>query len=498
MASPAFLAVDLGAESGRVIVGKLDDGRLALHEAHRFLHHPVDLPSGLHWDLTGLWHNILEGLRLGCAWCGEHELRPVSIGVDTWGVDFALLDRAGEFVHMPHAYRDPRNAAAYEKTIQALGKKKIYDATGIQFMVFNSLYQLVAAHDADEHIFERAQTLLFIPDLLHNWLTGIKCNEATVASTSQMVDPQSGDWATHLIEDAQLPTHILGEIVQPGSVLGPLLPRVAKQIGATENTCVILPAAHDTASAIAAVPVDESRGRWCYLSSGTWSLLGAEIDKPVLTDAAREASFTNEAGVMGTIRFLKNIAGLWLVQEIKRDLERAGESYDYPTLTKLAAEAKPFATLFDTTHAPFAQPGDMRQKMAEYAEKTGQAIPQTPGQFIRAALESLALTYRQTLNTLENILGTTYDVMHIVGGGGKNELLNQMTADAIGRPVIVGPGEATAIGNLMLQAIGADEVADLSAARKIIATSFKPVTVTPQGTSAWDTAWIRFEKLISQ
>ncbi|MEM9414027.1 MAG: rhamnulokinase family protein [Planctomycetota bacterium] len=497
MSTTSYLAVDFGAESGRVIVGVLDEGRLTLHEQHRFLHNPVDLPSGLHWDLTGLWHNILEGIRVACAWCAEHGHTPNSVGVDTWGVDYGLIGKGGELVHMPHAYRDPRNDPAHDKLIDTLGQEKLYARTGIQFMALNTLPQLVAADDAEPGLLSRSDRLLFMPDLLHYFLTGVPKNEATIASTSQMVDPQTGGWATDLLDAMSLPSQMLGEIVPPGTVIGPLRESVAQRVGAPEGMAVTAPAGHDTASAIAAVPVDPSRGNWCYLSSGTWSLMGAELDAPVLTDAAREAPFTNEAGVNGTIRFLKNIIGLWMVQEIRRDYEHRGETYDYPTLTKLAAEAAPFATLLDPGHAPFAKPTGMLDKIADYAAQTGQPMPETPGAYVRAALESLALTYRQTLEQLEVVLGTRYDVLHVVGGGGKNELLNQMTADAIGRPVVVGPYEATAAGNVLVQAMGAGDVADLAAARQVIADSFEPVTVEPGDTAAWDAAYERFGKLLA-
>lgn len=501
MASSSYLAVDLGAESGRVIVGVLDDRRLTLHEQHRFQHHPVDLPSGLHWDLTGLWHEILEGIRAGCAWCAEHGHTPTSVGVDTWGVDFALVGRDGELAHMPHAYRDPRNDAAHDKLLSTLGRDRLYDRTGIQFMAINSLPQLVAAHDADPGLLSRAKHLLFVPDLLHYWLTGVPKVEATIASTSQMIDPRTGAWASDLLEAMSLPAQMLGEVVPPGTVIGPLRETVAGRVGAPKGMVVTAPAAHDTASAIAAVPVDPKRGNWCYLSSGTWSLMGAELGAPVLTDAARDTPFTNEGGVGGTIRFLKNIIGLWLVQEIRRDYQQRGDVYDYPALTELAEQAKPFETLLDPGHAPFAQPAGMLTKIADYARQTGQTVPELsggPGAFVRAALESLALTYRRTLEQLEAVLDTRYDVLHVVGGGGKNQFLNQMTADAIGRPVVVGPYEATAAGNVLVQAMGAGDVPDLATARQVIANSFEPVTYRPQDSAIWDDAYDRFGRLLAR
>lgn len=498
MPAKAYIAVDLGAESGRVIVGTVTDGKLALHETHRFLHLPVNLPSGLHWDLTGLWHNILEGVRLACEWCADHDIEPTSLGVDTWGVDWSMLGESGELIHMPHCYRDPRNVAAYEKTLETCGREYLYDRTGVQFMAINTLYQVVAARDAEPRVFEEADCFLHIPDLLHYWFTGVKKVEASIASTSQMVDPRTGKWATDVLEKMDVPSRMLGEIVPSGTVLGPLLPAVAKNVKAPDSLRVITPATHDTASAVAAVPVDPANGEWCYMSSGTWSLLGAEIDEPCLSEAAREVPFTNEGGVGGTIRFLKNIAGLWLVQETRRHYEAQGVTYDYAKLTELAAAAEPFRTLLDTEHAPFAQPGDMPGKMAEYARNTDQPEPTEPGQCVRAALESLALTYRRTIEAMETVLDTKYDVLHIVGGGGKNTLLDQMTADAIGRPVIVGPYEGTAAGNILVQAIGAGDLADLQAARQVVTASFEPKTYQPADTAKWDEAYERFNALLSQ
>jgi len=498
MPASAYIAIDLGAESGRAIVGVLDACKLRLHEAHRFTHNPVGLPTGLHWDLTGLWHNIIQGLRQAIAWCDDQGHTPVSVGIDTWGVDWCVVDHAGELVHMPHCYRDPRNQAAYDKTLAACGRDWLYERTGNQFMAINSLYQLVAAQDASPGMFDRANRLLFMPDLLHYWLTGEMKNEATIASTSQMIDPRTGQWASDVLDKAGLPTHMLGPIAPPGTVLGELLPAVAKQVGAPTGMKVILPGSHDTASAVAAVPVDPARGNWCYLSSGTWSLLGAELDAPCLSDAARDVPLTNEGGVGKKIRLLKNIAGLWLVQELRRAYEAQGTSYDYAALTQLAAQSPPLRTLLDTTHGPFAQPGDMPAKMSAYARDTGQSEPTTPGQFVRAALESLALTYRQTIDALEDVLDTRYDVLHIVGGGGKNDLLNQMTANAIGRPVVVGPYEGTAAGNVLVQAMGAGDLADLAQIRQVVVASFEPTVYEPciaDDAAAWQQAHKTFSEL---
>lgn len=497
MAKKAYLAVDLGAESGRTIVGVLEGERLTLHETHRFLHLPRKLPGGLHWDLTGLWGNILEGCRKGLAWAKENELHVSSLGVDTWGVDCGYIGKSGEMLTLPHCYRDPRHLVAFEKTIKAVGKERLWSATGIQFMWLNTLYQVVAQNEAEPGVLRQAEKMLFMPDLFHYFFTGRAVVESSIASTSQMTDPRTGKWATAMLEQLGLPTQMLGEIVPPGTVLGTLRKEVVEEIGADGDLRVIAPATHDTASAVAAVPAEVST-KWAYLSSGTWSLMGAEIDRPCMCDAARDVPFTNEGGVSGTIRFLKNIAGLWLVQECRRDFEKKGNKYNYEQLTSMAQAAEPFRTLVDTDHAPFVSPGEVPAKIAAFARSTGQPEPRDPGQFIRCCLESLALTYRRTFIRLQEVLGRSFDVLHIVGGGGKNTLLNQMTADATHTTVIAGPDEATAAGNVLVQAMGAGDVKDLKHIRQIVRNSFDPQTYTPRDTAAWDQAYGRFLKLLGR
>jgi rhamnulokinase len=490
----AYIAIDLGAESGRVIIGVLENERLRLEEVHRFLHEPVWLPTGLHWNITGIWREIIIGLRKAADWGRANQVELVSVGVDAWGVDWALVDKAGELVGTPHAYRDPRNSAAYDAVVAKLGADRIYRTTGIQFMPLNSLYSLYAHKLADPQSLAAADQLLFIPDLLHFWLSGERTTEATIASTSQMIDCHTGDWAREMVAELGLPTNILGSITSPGSSIASLRSIVVQETGLPAALQVVAPSTHDTASAVAAVPAKKD-SNWCYLSSGTWSLLGAELDEPCVSEAAQKASYTNELGVGGTIRFLKNIAGLWLVQECRRDFARRGQEFDYPTLTRTASEATGFRTLIDTGHSSFMQPGEILQKIADFARKFGEPIPDSPGQFVRACLESLALTYRQRLDTLESILGRRFDVMHIVGGGGQNTLLSQITADAIGRPVIVGPYEATAMGNLLVQAMAMNQVRDLAHLRQIVAGSFELVTYKPTAGSDWERAAVRHAAL---
>lgn len=497
MSRRAYVAFDLGAESGRAMLACLDGGRLDVTEVHRFANVPQRLPSGYHWNLQGLWLNLIEGLaRAGrAARDGGDEL--VSVGVDTWGVDFGLIGRSGQLLGLPFAYRDERNGPAFEQTLQRLGRRAIYDATGIQFMPFNTLYQLVAQHAAEPGLLAQAEHLLMMPDLLHYFFCGVPTHEATDASTTQMVDPRTGRWATDLLDRLGLPGAMLGPTLPAGSVLGPILAEVAEAAGVGPIQ-VIAPGTHDTASAVAAVPVDTATSPpWAYLSSGTWSLMGAELAEPIVNDDAMAMGFTNERGVANRIRFLRNIAGLWLVQECRRDFAGLGTDHDYGRLTELAAAAEPFRTLLDPDHPSFASPGDMTGRIARFAESTGQPKPQAPGQFVRCCLESLALAYRRTLDGLEKLLCRRMAVLHVVGGGSRNALLNQMTADAIDRTVVAGPFEATAIGNALAQAMGDGQVSDLEHLRRIVRGTCDLSTFEPREAGAFAAQAERFAALVA-
>ncbi len=503
--SKVYLAVDLGAESVRVIAGVLSaDRKLTLEEIHRFRHEPHVVDGLLTWDWTLIWGNILEGLRRAFEWAEAKNHSVVSVGVDAWGVDVGYLDREGELIRPPLCYRDPRNVPMYEKVLDQIGRENLYAQTGIQFMAINTLPQVAAMNASHPQMLAGAHDMLFIPDLLHHLLCGTRAVEWTIASTSQMVDPRTRDWARPMLDQLGLPTHFLPKIVPPGTDLGEMLDRVAHDVGATKNVRIITPAGHDTGSAIAAVPADPETS-WCYLSSGTWSLMGAELDAPCTTDAACEVPFTNEGGLEGTTRFLKNISGLWLVQECRRAFEKRGMDeggqptpIDYGQITLAAEKAEPFRTLVDTDWAPLLQPGNMPEKLAEFARATGQPEPVTIGECVRCCLESLALTYRRVFQKLEEVLDKRFDVLHILGGGGKNKLLNQMTANAIGRRVVVGPEEATAIGNVLVQAMGAGDVADQNAIRQIVAASFPTTIVEPENTAVWNAAAERYSALIGR
>ncbi len=488
MSDTFFLAVDLGASSGRVIAAELRDGRFELRDVHRFPNGPVKIGAHYHTDFDGLWREVTTGLaRAGGT--------PAGIGVDTWGVDYGLLDAAGELIGPPYHYRDARTAGAMDKVFRTVPKGEVFRATGIQFMQINTLYQLFAAAQGGDPQFDRAATLLFTPDLFHHRLCGVKVAEYTIASTSQMLDAHDRNWAYPLLAGLGLPTAILPPVVMPGTVLGDALTGVADGAGWTSSVPVIAVGSHDTASAVAAVPELDSAS--AYLSSGTWSLMGIETKAPVIHDLALAFNVTNEGGVGGTIRVLKNIMGLWLVQECQRRWEADGRAYDWPELVALAGRADPFRSLIDPDAPEFLSPGDMPQAIRNYCRRTGQSEPGTPGEITRCCLESLALKYRLVLGDLERLAGRRLEVIRVVGGGSRNALLNRMTADACARPVVAGPVEATALGNVMVQAVATGALPDLAAGRRAVAASFPRDTVPPGSAGAWDGPWRRFQSLIS-
>jgi rhamnulokinase len=488
-----FVAFDLGAESGRAILATVDGARLTLEERHRFANPTGRILGHLHWNLLAQWEELKTGLRKAAS--GGEAL--AGIGIDTWGVDFGLLDRNGEILGDPFHYRDSRTDGVMEKTFARVSKQRIFETTGIQFMQFNSLFQLIAMRTRQSAVLGIAQTLLFMPDLFNYLFTGRRVSEFSIASTSQMYDPRRRRWATELLSELELPTRILPEIVPSGTVLAPLKDDVASECG-VKSAPVIAPATHDTASAVAAVPMTEHRDDWCYISSGTWSLMGVELQQPIINDKSLRYNYTNEGGVGGTIRFLKNIMGLWLVQECRRQLALEGHELDYATLTEMARAAKPHAAAIDPDHAPFLAPGQMPQKIRAFCAKTNQPEPSSPGELIRVCLESLALTYRKTLEGLEDVLGRKISTIHIVGGGSRNELLNQMTAEACDRTVIAGPVEATAIGNALVQAMAIGRVSSLAEARRIVAESFDVRRYEPRDTASWDQAYQRYRSILSQ
>jgi rhamnulokinase len=462
-----YLAFDLGAESGRAILGTLNDGRLILEELHRFLNTPVRVFSSLYWDTLRLWHEIQHGLAVATR---DRKLQLAGIGVDTWGVDYGLLGADGMLVDNPRHYRDPRTNGMLEKLFEAVPRQEVFRQTGIQFMQLNTLYQLYAMKVNRSPALETARTLLFMPDLFNYWLTGTARAELTIASTSQFYNTREKRWATELLDALGLPAAIMPEVVQPGA-----------KLGENNGVPVYATAGHDTASAVVAVPAQG--GSWCYISSGTWSLMGVEIDAPIINEKSLALNFTNELGAGGKVRLLKNIAGLWLLQECRRTWAEEGTEYSYEQLTKMAAEAKPFSAVLDPD--AFLEPGDMPAKIVEHCRSRGGRIPETHAEIARTILESLALRYRQVLDSLESLVGRRLDVIHIVGGGSRNQVLNQFVADATGRTVIAGPTEATALGNILVQAMASGAVKDLAGARAVVRNSFPLQTIEPRGQADW-------------
>ncbi len=484
MATENYLAIDLGAGSGRAILGSLDGDRIALKELHRFANPGVRVLDTLRWDVLALFDEIKSGLR------NAAKYKPASVGVDTWGVDFALLDRTGDLVSNPYHYRDGRTNGVMAKTLERISREEIFDQTGLQFMEINSLFQLVSMQGTPA--LDAADSLLLMPDLFHYWLTGEKACEFTDASTTQFHDPRKRDWARPLLEKLGLPTGILETVVQPGTQLGPLRASVAAECGVPGMT-VVAPPSHDTASAVVAVPAENSD--WAFLSSGTWSLLGAETQQPYVTPAALAKNFTNEGGYAGTTRLLKNICGMWLLEECRREWSVTGADVDYEDIIGAAAVADPFRSIVDVNDPVFVAPGAMPQRIADWSARSGQPRPETPAQFARAIFESLALKYRATLEDLAAITGRPARTLHIVGGGSRNDLLNQYAADACGIPVIAGPVEATAVGNVLVQAISLGRLGGLEQAREVVRRSFQPKRYEPRKTERWVAAADRLRDL---
>lgn len=471
------VAVDLGAESGRIVSASLDSQQLTLEMCHRFPNKPVRVRGTLHWDILGLWRELQEGIG-SCL--GR---RPASIGVDAWGVDFALLDARGKLLANPVHYRDARTDGMPEAAWAKVTRQEIFAATGIQFMPINTLYQLLSMVEAHDPQLVQAQTFLTIPDLFNYWLTGAKVCEFSNATTTQCYDPRQGGWAQDLLDRLGIPAALFPQIVQPGTHLGQY-----------EGVPVIAPACHDTGSAVVAVPT--TTRNYAYLSSGTWSLLGLEVPDAIISDQALAANLTNEGGVAGTFRLLKNIMGLWIIQQCRATWAAAGNAYDYPTLDGLAQQAKPFAAFVDPDDLAFLPPGDMPARIAAFCQRTGQMAPMGPGAITRCVLESLALKYRYCLDRLIEVAGQPVDVIHVIGGGSQNELLCQMTADATQRPVIAGPVEATALGNVLVQWMALGEIGSLSDARALLRSSFELGCYEPEPFGGWEEAYARFQRLL--
>ena len=484
-ASAQFLAFDLGAESGRAMLGRLRGGVLDLTEIHRFVNEPVRQNGSLQWDVLRIWLEIKQGLERAARTSID------SIGVDAWGCDYALLGEQGVLIQNPYHYRDARTDGVMEAVFQRVPAEDIYAVTGVQFLSFNTLYQLYAACRATPRLIDAATAFGTIPDLFNFWLTGNITAEFTNATTTQFVDARSRSWAVDLLQALDLPTRILPPIVEPGTIVGAVRNDApASLLGRP----IVAPACHDTGSAVAAVRAD---GHRAFISSGTWSLLGTELGEPVITPRARELNFTNEGGVCGTTRLLKNIAGLWLLQSCRRSWAEQGLTLDYDELLRLASAHQPaFRSLFDPDHGSFLHPRSMVAAIAAYCRDTGQPEPDCPAAFARAILESLAFKYRVVLESMEQLTGVPITEIRIVGGGSRNRLLNQFTADATGRHVVAGPIEASALGNIAMQMVATGAVASLGEARDIIDRSFPVERFAPIDADRWNAHYRRFHEYL--
>jgi len=482
--SKPYLEFDFGAESGRAVLARLQSGVLTTEEVHRFANQPVEYGGSLHWDAPRLWFEVRKALSF------VDQLELSGIGVDAWGVDYALLDEGGELIQNPYHYRDRRTQNVMEEVFRKVPKEEIYRTTGIQFMPINTLYQLFAAQRDTPSLLAAAKYLLTIPDLFHFWLTGNAVCELTNATTTQLVHATERVWATDLMVKLGFCPDLPAPIVEPGTVIGQLLPALARN-STLRGTPVIAPASHDTGSAVAAIT---ARDGTAFLSSGTWSLIGTELDAPVVTPEALKSNFTNEGGVNGTTRLLKNVMGLWMLQGCKDCWTQRGLTSDYKELIDLASVEPAFAHLVDPDDESFLHPADMLGAIDDFCRKTHQPAPASEGAYVRCVLESLAFKYRLVLRSLERLCGRRIEQIRVIGGGTKNRLLNQFTADATGRRVFAGPVEATALGNVAIQILTTGEASSLPDVRAIIDRSFPTVVFEPVETDKWDRHVERFQQ----
>lgn len=482
-------AVDLGAQSGRVAIGQFDGSKLFMSEAHRFENAPVSQGDSLHWDVERLRRDVFDGLR-----AAGRDAAVDSLAVDSWAVDFGLLDDSDELVELPTHYRDARRAGATSRVFGRIPARELYGRTGIQLLPINTIFELAAMAGEGDPVLESARTLLLIPDLFHFWLCGSKTTEFTNATTTQCYDPAAGDWATDLLRRLDIPTTMFPEIVAPGTPLAPLRPEVARETG-LDRALVVAVATHDTGSAVAAVPLADDRA--VFLSIGTWSLVGVEVDAPVIDDASFAANLTNEGGVEGTFRLLRNITGLWLLDECRRGWADEGHELGFDDLVSLAADAPPFLAFVDPNASVFLEPGDMPARIRGVCRETGQPEPSSVGEIVRCVLESLALKHAETIDLLHLVTGSAPSTLHVVGGGARNSLLCGWTASAAGLTVLAGPEEATLAGNLLVQAMALGEIGSLQEARDVVRASFEPVVYEPMLGAGWDEARARFAALPS-
>lgn len=483
-----FLAVDLGATSGRAILGEVTEKGFEMTELKRFSNTMIELEGKFYWNVFSLYESILDSLRI----CADKKIELTSVGIDTWGVDFGCVAEDGTILSLPRAYRDPYTQNAPEEYFKTISKEQLYGKTGIQIMPFNTVFQLYAGIRDGFSPLKAAEKILFIPDLLIYMLTGRKVCEYTIASTSQLLNPNKRVIDHDLLTPMGLNADIFGESVFPGDVIGAITESVKKST-LQDALNVVAVAGHDTASAVAAVPADNDN--FAYLSSGTWSLMGIEVNEPIVTQESYKMNFTNEGGIEGTIRFLKNINGMWLLEECRREWEREGIKYTYPQIVEMAMSAEPMRSFINPDDAVFANPRSMVSSIKEYCINTSQPIPETNVQIIRLIFESLALRYREVLDMLRRLSPKPIEKLYVIGGGARNNLLNQFTANSGGIRVIAGPSEATAIGNIMIQAKSAGVYGSLSEMRKTIASTVKSEVFDPQDRELWEEAYNRFKNI---
>ena len=491
MNKQVYLAIDLGAESGRMVIGTVSSSRIKLSEVHRFPNKQLYFQGHLHWNILGLWHEIKQGLIKA----SKKSRQNIScIGVDTWGVDFGLVSKDDQILGFPYAYRDARTEGMMDIAFELISKRKLYEQTGIQFLPFNSVYQLLFMVRSRDEILKACNRLLFMPDLFNFLLTGKKFSEYTIATTSQLLNASTRKWDPMIFSGLDLPQHIMAPILQPGQKIGGLNPEVARETGLI-NIQVVSVGSHDTASAVAAVPAQSSN--WAYLSSGTWSLLGVEVEEPVISDMSLRYGFTNEGGIGGKIRLLRNIMGLWLLQKCRQQWKEEEDECSYEDMVKMAEEAKPFKCIIDPDHPSFLNPPDMPSAIRSYCRQKGQPEPNSKAEIVRCIFESLALKYRYILEFVQTLTKKKIDVLHIVGGGSQNPLLSQFTADAVQVTVKAGPTEATALGNIIVQGMASGFPANLEEGRGLIASSFPSVTYLPEKNDDWNKVYLRYKKLFS-
>jgi rhamnulokinase len=486
-----FLAADLGAESGRVVLGTIKNERLEVRELYRFPNGPVQLLGRLHWNLPGLFEEIKKGAR-SCV--QDAGVQPESLAVDTWGVDFGLVAADGSLLGLPYAYRDPHTLGIMDEFFKRMPREEIYALTGIQFLTFNSLFQLAALVRDRSPLLEAASGLLFMPDLFHYLLTGRRSSELTIATTSQLYDPRKSGWSRELLAALGLPESLMQDIRRPGTIIGPLTAEVAEETGLSRETRVIATATHDTASAVAAVPAEGHD--WAYISSGTWSLMGIESSAPIINSRTLKLNFTNEGGIEGRTRFLKNVTGLWLLHQCRRKWQGgSANGPSYADLVESAEESPGFRTLIDPDAPDFLNPADMPGAIQAFARRTGQPEPDSRPAFVRCILESLALKYRYVLDQLREVSPHSIARIHVIGGGSRNGLLCRFTAEAAGLTVVAGPAEATASGNIMVQALALGVVRDPEEIRAIMRNSVKLTSYEPRSPKDWAHAYERFRNL---